>query len=162
MKNLIVVLATCLFLAFATQTFAQDCSHGRCNPSRPVAKLAQKLKQSPVMNLQLKFNLDFGLNHRLTYSRFYGDDVLDWSFDETQNYNYDDNTTARVKSRFGIDWPWGNHTNGLTWRWIVSPTIMAKTFLSRSRYRFHFNINSNEEETIEEAEVEIIDEEDKK
>ena len=56
MKNMIVVLATCLFLAFATQAVAQDCSHGRCNPSRPVAKLAQKLKQSPVMNLQLKFN----------------------------------------------------------------------------------------------------------
>ena len=99
-------------------------------------------------DLQLKFNLDFGLDHRLTYSRFYGDDVLDWSFDETQNYNYEDNTTARVKRRFGIDWPWGNHTNGLTWRWIVSPTVVAKTFLSRSRYRFHFNIHSLDQETI--------------
>ena len=99
-------------------------------------------------DLQLKMNLDFGLDHRLTYSRFYGDDVLDWSSNETQNYNYDDNTTATIQSKFGIDWPWGNHTNGLTWRWIVSPTIVAKTFLSRSRYRFNFNINLNEEETI--------------
>lgn len=97
---------------------------------------------------QIKMNLDFGMDHRLTYSRFYGDDVLDFSIDESSNYNYDENASSNRTSEFGIEWPWGNHTNGLTWRWIVSPVVVAKTFLSQSRYRFHFNMFADEKETI--------------
>jgi hypothetical protein len=97
---------------------------------------------------QIKMNLDFGMDHRLTYSRFYGDDILDFSFNESTNYTLDDNATAVRESDFGIDWPWGNHTNGLTWRWIISPTVVTKTFLSQSRYRFNFNIFADDRETI--------------
>ena len=84
---------------------------------------------------QFKSNLDLGLNHRLTYTRFYGDDILRLTVsDQSENTNL-----SSTQSKFGVDWPWGNHTNGLTWRWIVSPSIVAKTFLSSSRYRYDFD-----------------------
>lgn len=55
MKNMIVVLATCLFLAFATQAVAQDCSNGRCRPvAKSMAKLASKMKQSQVLKFEFK------------------------------------------------------------------------------------------------------------
>ncbi|MBT6777111.1 TonB-dependent receptor, partial [bacterium] len=78
---------------------------------------------------QIKANLDINANHRLTYSRFYGDDVLYYDFDETDNYS-DSNVNVNQDFQFGIDWPWGNKTNGLTWRWIVSPELISKTFIS--------------------------------
>lgn len=89
---------------------------------------------------QVKINIDINPDHRLTYSRFYGDDVVSFSFsEETQNQS--GNTLIENKNNFGIEWPWGNKTNGLTWRWIYSPTIIAKTFFSNSRYRFDFDIS---------------------
>ena len=92
---------------------------------------------------QFKTNLDLGQNHRLTYTRFYGDDIVRYSgSDESSN-----NDGGTSKNKYGIDWPWGNHTNGLTWRWIVSPKMVAKTFLSSSRYRYDFNFNYDNKES---------------
>jgi outer membrane cobalamin receptor len=89
---------------------------------------------------QIKINFDLNPFHRLTYSRFYGDDVVRFSYSEdTQNQS--GNTTITNENKFGIEWPWGNKTNGLTWRWIYSPTVVAKTFFSNSRYRFDFDIS---------------------
>ena len=95
---------------------------------------------------QLKANLDINKDHRLTYSRFYGDDVLEYSYDESDNYS---NADVNVKQdfRFGIDWPWGNKTNGLTWRYIISPELISKTFISNSYYRFNFNFGVDQSDT---------------
>ena len=88
---------------------------------------------------QVKVNLDINQDHRITYSRFYGDDVLDYSWDEKESM---DNVTVNRDSEtgFNIKWPWGNRTNGAIWRWIVSPELVAKTFISNSRYRFDFDL----------------------
>jgi len=92
---------------------------------------------------QFKTNLDINQNHRLTYTRFYGDDILRFSSsDQSSN-----NIGGTSKNTYGVDWPWGNHTNGLTWRWIVSPSIVAKTFLSSSRYRYDFDFYFDIKET---------------
>ena len=95
---------------------------------------------------QIKANIDINQDHRLTYSRFYGDDVLDYAYDESDTYSSSD-VSVKQDFDFGIDWPWGNKTNGLTWRWIVSPEIIAKTFISSSRYRFNFNLGFNQRNT---------------
>ncbi|NQV15696.1 TonB-dependent receptor [bacterium] len=92
---------------------------------------------------QIKTNLDIGFDHRLTYTRFYGDDILDFEGSDTETYDNGEGSTE-TETTFGLHWPWGNHTNGLTWRWIVSPTIVAKTFLSNSRYRFDFDFSVEE------------------
>ena len=92
---------------------------------------------------QFKTNIDINQNHRLTYTRFYGDDILRFSSsDQSSN-----NIGGTSKNTYGVDWPWGNHTNGLTWRWIVSPSIVAKTFLSSSRYRYDFDFYFDTKET---------------
>jgi len=92
---------------------------------------------------QFKTNIDINQNHRLTYTRFYGDDILRFSSsDQSSN-----NIGGTSKNTYGVDWPWGNHTNGLTWRWIVSPSIVAKTFLSSSRYRYDFDFYFDIKET---------------
>jgi len=95
---------------------------------------------------QIKANIDINQDHRLTYSRFYGDDVLDYAYDESDTYS-NSNVSVKQDFEFGIDWPWGNKTNGLTWRWIVSPEIIAKTFISSSRYRFNFNLGFDQRDT---------------
>ncbi len=95
---------------------------------------------------QIKANIDINQDHRLTYSRFYGDDVLDYGYNESDTYSNSD-VSVKQDFDFGIDWPWGNKTNGLTWRWIVSPEIIAKTFISNSRYRFNFNFGFDQRDT---------------
>tara|TARA_B100001113_G_scaffold327218_1_gene300667 strand:+ start:3728 stop:6157 length:2430 start_codon:yes stop_codon:yes gene_type:complete len=97
---------------------------------------------------QLKFNIDIDKDHRLTYSRFYGDDILNWSWDDVQRTS-NSNVNVKSESGFSIDWPWGNHTNGLTWRWIISPELIAKTFISNSRYRFDFDLGFETRDTYE-------------
>ena len=92
---------------------------------------------------QIKINIDLGPDHRLTYSRFYGDDILSVSASDRTS----DIEGGTTESKFGVDWPWGNHTNGLTWRWIISPNIVAKTFLASSRYRFDFDFLFDSKET---------------
>jgi len=89
---------------------------------------------------QIKTNLDIDRDHRLTFTRFYGDDVLDFSYEDPSETVRNENVTIQQDSKFGLDWPWGNQTNGLTWRWIVSPKMITKTFLSNSRYRFDFDL----------------------
>lgn len=97
---------------------------------------------------QIKVNLDVNLNHRLTYSRFYGDDVLTFSFsDRSENYDIYSDYSEENNSSFGIEWPWGNHTNSLTWRWLITPQLVARTFIANSRYRFHFDMNFSDEGT---------------
>ena len=96
---------------------------------------------------QIKVNLDIDQDHRLTLTRFYGDDVLDFSYEDPVQIISGDNVTVQQEFQFGLDWPWGNKTNGLTWRWIISPKIIAKTFLSSSRYRFDFDLSFSEKDT---------------
>ncbi|MFL3005913.1 MAG: TonB-dependent receptor [Candidatus Neomarinimicrobiota bacterium] len=96
---------------------------------------------------QIKTNIDFNQDHRLTFTRFYGDDVLDFSFEDPSETVRNENVTIRQESQFGLDWPWGNQTNGLTWRWIVSPKMISKTFLSNSRYRFDFDLSFQSRDT---------------
>ena len=104
---------------------------------------------------QVKINLDLNQNHRLTYSRFYGDDVLSFTFDETQDYTEPD-VNVQTDFSFKIDWPWGNHTNGLTWRWIISPSVIAKSFISNSRYRFNFGFSSDNQNTYEYSDSTVV------
>ena len=63
----------------------------------------------------------------MTFTRFYGDDVLDFSYNDPTETVSNENVTIQQESQFGLNWPWGNQTNGFTWRWIVSPKIIAKT-----------------------------------
>ena len=104
---------------------------------------------------QVKMNLDLNQNHRLTYSRFYGDDVLSFTFDETQDYTEPD-VNVQTDFSFKIDWPWGNHTNGLTWRWIISPSVIAKSFISNSRYRFNFGFSSDNQNIYEYSDSTVV------
>lgn len=97
---------------------------------------------------QIKLNIDLNQDNRITYTRFYGDDILKYSWADNQTYEYSD-VDVESKFNFNIDWPWGNHTNGLTWRYIHSPELMAKTFISSSRYRFNFNIGFDTRDTYE-------------
>ena len=95
---------------------------------------------------QAKVNLDLNSDHRLTYSRFYGDDVLEFSFSDTyEDYDIINDYGESTKSTFSIDWPWGNQTNSLTWRWLLSPQLVAKTFVANSRYRFNFDLGFSSE-----------------
>ena len=104
---------------------------------------------------QVKINLDLNQNHRLTYSRFYGDDVLSFNFDETEDYTNPD-VNVQTDFSFKIDWPWGNHTNGLTWRWIISPSVIAKSFISNSRYRFNFGFSSDSQNRYEYSDSTVV------
>ena len=104
---------------------------------------------------QVKINLDLNQNHRLTYSRFYGDDVLSFTFDETQDRTGPD-VNVQTDFSFKIDWPWGNHTNGLTWRWIISPSVIAKSFISNSRYRFNFGFSSDNQNRYEYSDSTVV------
>ena len=90
---------------------------------------------------QVKINTDIGNNNRFTYSRFHGRDILNFSFSETE---YSENNSS-YQSDFGINWPWGNKTNGLTWRWIATPNVIIKTFLARSEYSFNMNFTFGSE-----------------
>ena len=95
---------------------------------------------------QVKIKVDIDQDHRLTYSRFYGDDIVDFSFEETLESS-GTNVNVRSETGFGVKWPWGNHTNGLTWRWIIAPDLVAKTFFSHSRYRFDFELSAQDRNT---------------
>ena len=104
-------------------------------------------------DFQGKVNLDIGSDHRLTWSSFYGDDVLDWNY--ASDYSSDDWSDGdwyneeeyyyegNEKSRF--DWKWGNFTNSLTWRWIVNPKLISRTFVANSRFRFAVNFDYSDD-----------------
>ncbi len=105
-------------------------------------------------DFQGKVNLDIGSDHRLTWSSFYGDDVLDWQYED--NYSSDDwyddgyqptdNYYYEGSEKSVFDWHWGNFTNSLTWRWIVNPKLIAKTFVANSRFRFEVNFDYEDED----------------
>ena len=89
---------------------------------------------------QGKINLDINQDHRLTYSRFYGDDIVEFSFsDSYSDYDIVEDYEQNEEATTALNWPWGNKTNSLTWRWLMSPELVARTFLASSRYRFDFN-----------------------
>jgi len=93
-------------------------------------------------DIQTKANLDITQDHRLTFSGFYGDDILYFSH-ETQHDRHQQNSIAHssyTKSVF--DWKWGNKTTSLTWRWIINPGLIMKTFFADSRYRFHIDMDN--------------------
>ncbi|MCF7823540.1 MAG: TonB-dependent receptor [Candidatus Marinimicrobia bacterium] len=104
-------------------------------------------------DFQGKLNVDIGNDHRLTWSSFYGDDVLDWGYTDTyssddwidEGYVNPDNSYYSGKSKADFDWRWGNFTNSLSWRWIINPKLIAKTFIANSRYRFAVNIDNDDE-----------------
>lgn len=105
---------------------------------------------------QVKAYLDIGINHRLTFTRFYGEDVVDFSLSESTKNTPD---SVSEDTKISLDWPWGNRTNGLTWRWLVSPTLVAKTFLSTSNYRFNFGFNAETNETLTSSDSTLVDRE---
>ena len=95
---------------------------------------------------QAKINIDLNQDHRITYSRFYGDDVLAVNASSNEeDYDIYSDYYEKRKESFVIDWPWGNHTNSLTWRWLINPQLVARTFLANSRYRFSFGLGSHQE-----------------
>ncbi|NQT63681.1 MAG: TonB-dependent receptor [Candidatus Marinimicrobia bacterium] len=94
-------------------------------------------------DFQGKVNLDVGSDHRLTWSSFYGDDVLNWDYqddyssDDWEDEGWDDGDYYYEESDSSVfDWRWGNFTNSLSWRWIISPKLIARTFIANSRFRF--------------------------
>ena len=93
-------------------------------------------------DMEGKINMDIGENHRLTWSSFYGDDVLYFDFED--KYSYDDpqeSYYSESTDEGALDWRWGNRTNSLTWRWIYSPKLIVKTFLAESRFRFRIDMD---------------------
>jgi len=104
-------------------------------------------------DFQGKINLDVGSDHRLTWSSFYGDDVLDWRYESTgssddwydDGYSNNDNYYYESKESTLFDWRWGNYTNSLIWRWIISPKLIAKTAIANSRFRFEVNFDYEDE-----------------
>ncbi len=91
-------------------------------------------------DLEGKINLNLGANHRLTFSSFYGDDVLDFKMKESW-----DDLDFISNSNYRFLWLWGNKTNSLTWRWIISPQIITKTFIAHSRFRFRIEMDETDE-----------------
>jgi len=95
-------------------------------------------------DIEGKINIDLGINHRLTLSSFYGNDVFyidtkdEYIEDNTENNYYFKNKDEEI-----FDWDWGNHTNSLTWRWIVSPNLIVRTFIAKSRSHFEIDMDSN-------------------
>jgi len=89
-----------------------------------------------------KINFDIGDNHRLTISTFYGDDVFNIDYKDHEGYESiqrDEIYNNDYRSRF--DWRWGNRSNSLAWRWIVTPNLIAKTYLAESRFRFRIDLD---------------------
>ena len=75
-------------------------------------------------DLNGKLNIDLSEEHRITVSGFYGDDVLDFDFEE-------DTSDVEVS----LDWLWGNRTTSVKWRYIISPTLFSEILLTRSHFR---------------------------
>jgi hypothetical protein len=93
-------------------------------------------------DLEGKLNLDVGNNHRLTWSSFYGDDVLTVDVEDTDEEDYPaESYYWKSKTDNYFDWRWGNRTNSLTWRWIVSPKLVLSTFVAESRFRFKLDLD---------------------
>ena len=104
-------------------------------------------------DFQGKINLDIGADHRVTWSSFYGDDVLYLDVGESSNSDewYSDGYSdpdyySESSYQTLFDWRWGNFTNSLSWRWIVSPKLIARTSVANSRFRFEVNLDYDNED----------------
>lgn len=93
-------------------------------------------------DLEGKINLDIYNNHRLTLSSFYGDDVFDIRYNTEYENTFGDGYYHKYNKDSVFDWRWGNRTNSLTWRWIVTPKLIAKTFLADSRFRLKIDMQN--------------------
>lgn len=91
---------------------------------------------------QFKTNLDISSNHRLTWSTFNGDDIIDFYSEYENEYEYE--SYYKSKDKFDWDWQWGNKTNSLQWRWIIKPNVILNTKFATSRFRFNVNISVDE------------------
>jgi len=124
----------------------------KLNPDGSRTQLPTQIFPYYFYDFQGKLNLDLGSKHRLTWSSFYGDDVFYLKDHSTEEYagslsSLDAGTDYRTKYQSGyvFDWRWGNFTNSLTWRWIISPKLIAKTFVASSRYRFQIALDDHSE-----------------
>ena len=61
------------------------------------------------------------------------------SNENSRNKRLEESYEQNEEATTALNWPWGNKTNSLTWRWLISPELVARTFLASSRYRFDFN-----------------------
>ena len=104
-------------------------------------------------DMEGKLNLELAENHRVTLSVFYGDDVLDVHFSDSETYSEPDYTEEYHQEGL-FNWKWGNFTNSITWRWIPSPKIVVKTFAASSRFRFWIDIDSKDRGHFREGEEE--------
>jgi len=96
-------------------------------------------------DLEGKVNLDIGDDHRLTLSSFYGDDVLYFENQYSDEWSDDEEAMEEDYHFSGMfDWRWGNRTNSLTWRWIINPNLIAKTFVADSRFRFWMDMDEHD------------------
>ncbi|NQV42745.1 MAG: TonB-dependent receptor [Candidatus Marinimicrobia bacterium] len=107
-------------------------------------------------DFQGKVNLDIGNDHRLTWSSFYGDDILYFNNTYTYSddyYSYDNSNQETYSStdKTIMDWRWGNFTNSLQWRWIITPKLIAKTAIANSQFRFEINIDYEDEGYYQDA-----------
>ncbi|MCF7885141.1 MAG: TonB-dependent receptor [Candidatus Marinimicrobia bacterium] len=88
-------------------------------------------------DMEGKINMDIGGNHRLTFSAFYGDDILSL---ENESNEQDDESRSDISYLF--DWRWGNKMNSLAWRWIANPNLIINSFWAQSRFRFAIDYNN--------------------
>jgi CarboxypepD_reg-like domain/TonB dependent receptor-like, beta-barrel/TonB-dependent Receptor Plug Domain len=84
-------------------------------------------------DIQGKVNFNFNDQHRTTLSGFYGNDVLQFKEEFKEGTPGEDGYSL---SYYGIDWIWGNNTTSLKHRWLISPELIAKFFVARSRFQF--------------------------
>jgi hypothetical protein len=82
-------------------------------------------------DFQGKVNLDLSQAHRLTFTGFYGDDVLDFTFEENESEDFN----------VDLNWVWGNRTSSINWRWIIHPRLFSEVLLTRSRFRNDLNLD---------------------
>jgi len=93
-------------------------------------------------DIEAKVNLDLNANNRIILSRFYGDDIIDWEYKNSNQYNYVNGEYTEVTSYENIfDWKWGNHSNSITWRYIAKPDLIFKTIFAQSRFKFWIDID---------------------
>ncbi len=104
-------------------------------------------------DVQAKVNLDLGAKHRLIMSDFTGLDQVyferQWQDDYSLDRDYsgsEGRTTEQGRDLF--DWNWGNRASGLTWRWIPSPRLVTKLYLTRSRFRYGILLDEKRDSEI--------------
>lgn len=96
-------------------------------------------------DLEGKINLDLNDNHRLTLSSYFGDDILAINVEDTDKYGWIEEGQKFESKHYNLgklDWRWGNFINSATWRWLISPELVLKTFVANSRFRFAIDLDN--------------------